>query len=172
MNEKLLKAFQNQINAEMYSAYLYFSMSSWAEREALKGFAHWLRVQAQEEMFHATFMHDYLLRRGAPSLMAAIAEPPNEWAGVFEMMEHVCLHESHVTASINEIATIAMDCRDHAGYQFIMQYVDEQVEEEEHAGDIFNKIKFSQGKPEYLYALDQELAARVYTQPFGAPSQG
>lgn len=167
MKENLLESIQEQVNAELYSAYLYLSMSSWADREGIKGFANWFRVQAQEELFHATFMHDYLLRRGEPSVMKTVMEPPSGWNSVQAAFEQVCAHERYVTERINNIASIAMENKDHATYQFFMQYVDEQVEEEETANDILQKIRFSQNKPEYIYALDTELAARVYTQPFG-----
>lgn len=167
MDNKLLQALQSQINAEMYSSYLYLSMSSWAERQNLKGFANWFRIQAKEELFHATFMHDYLIRRGEASIMRAIEKPPEEWDGLQDLFEHFCEHEQSVTQMINDISSTALEVKDHATYQFLMQYVDEQVEEEENSGELFGKIKFSQGKPEYIYSLDLELAARVYTQPFG-----
>lgn len=170
MNESLLSAFQKQINAELYSSYLYLAMSSWLDGQTLKGCSNWMRVQAREELFHATYMHDFLLRRGMPSVMSAIVAPPNAWRGIEDVFEQVCNHEKSVTESINNIATVALEVHDHAAYQFIMQYVNEQVEEEETSQDILNKIKFSQGKPEYLYALDNELSARIYRQPFGTPT--
>ena len=168
MDKKLLGAIQDQVNAELYSSYLYFAMSSWLESQNLPGFANWTRVQAQEELFHATYMHDYLIRRGEASLMQAIACPPNEWADIEKVFAQVYEHEGKVTASINNISTLALEAKDHAAYQFFMQYVDEQVEEMEESGNWLAKIKMSQLKPEILFGLDKEAAARVYTQPFGA----
>lgn len=168
MNTAIVESMQKQINKELYSSYLYFSMSSWMERQSLSGFANWLRIQAQEELFHATFMHDYLIRRGAPSLFKGIEEPPVEWGNITALFEEVSAHEKMITASINDMASLALENKDHATYQFLMQYIDEQVEEEEQSGAILEKLKISQCKPEYIYAMDQELAARVYSQPFTA----
>lgn len=170
MKEDLLQAIQEQVNKEFYSAYLYLAMSSWCEREDFKGFASWFRVQAQEELFHATFMHDYLIRRKQTSVMRQIADPANDWQSLQQAFEQVCAHEAQVSASINQIASLALQQHDHASYQFFMQYVDEQVEEEETADYIYKRLIFSQGKPEYIYALDQELGSRTYTQPFGNAS--
>ncbi len=166
MDDRLLTFLQNQINAEFYSAYMYLSMSSWCEeQEGIKGFANWMRVQAQEELFHALFMHDYVIRRGKPSHMKSISEPPSSWKDPLDMFESVLAHEQKVTKSINEIASVAMECNDHATYQFIMRFVDEQVEEEESVSDIIGKLKFYKGNTHILYDLDKELATRVYTQP-------
>ncbi len=118
MNKELLECIQEQINAEFYSSALYFSMSSWSERKGLKGFANWFRVQAQEELYHATFMHDYLIRRGEVSVMKTVAAPPSEWESIQTAFEQVCSHEQFVTDRINNISSIALDNRDHATYQF------------------------------------------------------
>jgi ferritin len=140
-------------------------MSSWFEREGLKGFASWMRVQAQEEDFHAKHMHDYLLRRGEPSRMKQIEAPQNDWANVCEVFEQVEKHEKFVTKSINEIASAAIADGDHAAYQFILWYVDEQVEEEETVADILGTLKLINNNPQGLYIFDKELGARTYTQP-------
>ena len=129
LSETLTKALNDQINAEYYSAYLYLSMSAFAEGAALKGTANWLFVQAQEEMAHGIHIHHYLLDRGAAPSFAAIAQPPVSFAGIDDIFEKVLAHEQKVTEGINNIATLAMKENDHACYQFIMWYVNEQVEE-------------------------------------------
>ena len=166
LSEKLTKVLNEQVNAEYYSAYLYHSMSAYAEHEGFKGFANWLFVQAKEEMAHGVHIYQYILDRGTNPLLAAIAQPPNSFTGFDEVFEQVLAHEQKVTASINNIATLAMQENDHACYQFIMWYVNEQVEEEANAGDIVSKLKMISGDKRGLLALDTELAARVFVNPF------
>ena len=164
--ESLTKALNAQINAEYYSAYLYHSMSSFAEGETLKGFANWLYVQAKEEMAHGINMYRYLLDRGASPSFAAIAQPPASYTGIDDIFTQILAHEQKITESINAIATLAMKENDHACYQFIMWYVNEQVEEEANAADILNKLKMIDADKRALLAFDNELAARVFVNPF------
>ena len=166
LGEALTKALNDQINAEYYSAYLYLSMSSFAECAALKGTANWLFIQAQEEMTHGIHMYQYLLDRGGIPSFAAIASPPSSFAGIDDIFAQVLAHEQKVTAGINAIATLAMRENDHACYQFIMWYVNEQVEEEANASDIVGKLKMINGDKRALLAFDNELAARVFVNPF------
>ena len=171
ISENLTKSLNDQVNAELYSAYLYLSMSSFAERNALKGAANWLYVQAREEMAHSIHMYQYILDRGAAASFSAIQPPPASFAGIGEIFEKVISHEQEVTKRINAIATLAMKENDHACYQFIMWYVNEQVEEEANATDILNKIKMIGGDAGLLLNLDKELAARTYVNPFPADAK-
>ena len=166
LSSKLTKALNDQINAEYYSAYLYLSMSAFAEGAALKGTANWLFVQAQEEMTHGIHMYQYLVDRGGLPTFAAIAQAPATYKDMEDVFEQVLAHEQKVTKSINDIATLAMQENDHACYQFIMCYVNEQVEEEASASDIISKLKMISGDKRALLALDTELAARVFVNPF------
>ncbi len=168
MTKKLLEAVQKQINAEIYSSYLYLSMSSWAESEGWKGVANWMRVQAQEEMAHAMKLHDQLLERGERSVMFAVDMPPSEWPSLLAMAQDVCAHEEKVTASINNLATISMHDNDHAFYQFIQMFVKEQVEEEANAGELVVRFRRAGDNAAMLDMIDQSLAARVFTNPFPA----
>ena len=170
LSEKLTKVLNDQVNAEYYSAYLYHSMSAYAEHAGFKGFANWLFVQAKEEMAHGIHIYQYILDRGTNPSLTAITQPPASFAGFDEVFEQVLAHEQKVTASINNIATLAMQENDHACYQFIMWYVNEQVEEEANAGDILGKIKMIGSNKGLLLSLDNELASRVFTNPF--PSDG
>ena len=168
LSEALTKALSDQVNAEYYSAYLYLAMSAAADKMGLKGTANWLFVQAQEEMAHGTHMYEYILERGAAPAFTAIEQPPAAFADINEIFEMVLSHEQKVTARINALATLAMRESDHAGYQFMMWYVDEQVEEESNASEILDKLKLIGGNTGLLLTLDTELAARVFINPFPA----
>jgi len=164
--EELAKALNDQINAEYYSAYLYLAMSAHAEGMSLKGAANWLFVQTKEEMAHGTHMYQYLLERGAMPSLGAIEQPPSSFADIVDIFEQTIAHEQKVTASINAIADLAMKNGDHACYQFIMWYINEQVEEESNANDILNKLKMIGDSKGHLLDLDTELGARMYVNPF------
>jgi len=166
LNEKIVKALSEQVNAEYYSAYLYLVMSASADDLGLKGAANWLFVQAQEEMAHGTHIFEYILERGAVPAFAAIELPPTTYSNINEIFEMVYEHELKVTKSINSIATLAMQENDHACYQFMMWYVDEQVEEEANATDILNKLRLVDDNKSALLTLDNEFAARVFVHPF------
>ena len=168
LTEKLAKALSDQVNAEYYSAYLYLCMSASADRMGLKGTANWLFVQAQEEMAHGTHIFQYILERQAAPSFAAIELPETEFDDVNGIFEKVLEHEQKVTARINALATIAMQENDHAGYQFMMWYVSEQVEEEANVSEILDKLSLIGDNKGQLLALDNEFGARVFTNPFTA----
>ena len=166
ISERLVKALNDQVNAEYYSAYLYHSMSACMEHATLKGVANWLFVQAKEEMAHGINIYQYILDRGALPVLTAIQQPPSLYDGIEAIFELVYSHEQKVTELINALATLAMQENDHACYQFIMWYVNEQVEEEANASDILSKIQMIGQNKGFLLALDQELGARVFNNPF------
>lgn len=166
LKESLAKALSEQVNAEYYSAYLYLSMSTYAHRAGFKGFANWLFVQVQEELAHAVHIYQYILDRSSPVAFSSIAVPPTAFDGLKSVFEKVLAHEQHVTDLINNIATVAQRENDHASYNFIMWFVNEQVEEEANAEEILSKIRLMGDNSALLYALDTELAARVYVDPF------
>ena len=168
LSEKIVKALSDQVNAEYYSAYLYLTMSSAADRAGFKGTANWLFVQAQEEMAHGTHMYEYILSCDATPSFAAIELPPAAPSDINEIFKEVLAHEKKVTERINNIATIAMQEFNHACYQFIMWYVNEQVEEESGARDILDKLRHIEDNKGQLLALDNELATRVFVNPFPA----
>ena len=130
MNEKLSSLISNQIVAEYYSSYLYLSMSAYCNKEGFKGFANWMHIQAQEELAHGTHLFQYVQDRDEMPAFDVIPKPNQEFNGLKDVFEHILKHENHVTESINEIATLAMEERDHATYAFIQWYVTEQIEEE------------------------------------------
>ena len=168
ISESLAKALSEQVNAEYYSAYLYHTMSAYAENIGLKGAAHWLFVQAWEEMTHGIHMYQYILDRDAIPLLAAIDAPPesSSFKSLLDVFEAVFAHEQKVTARINNIATLSMKENDHACYHFIMWYVNEQVEEESNAKGIIDRLKLVGDNTGQLIAIDNELSARTFVNPF------
>ncbi|MCL1853233.1 MAG: ferritin [Peptococcaceae bacterium] len=162
----LTKAFSDQVNKELYSSYLYLAMSAFAEQTGYKGIANWFFVQAQEEMAHGIHMYQYIVERGAAPAFGEIEAPPTTFEGIHDMFVKVLAHEQDVTESINTIATLAMKENDHACYNFIMWYVDEQIEEEAGVKDILAKLTNFGSDPGFLYNLDNELASRVFVHPF------
>lgn len=166
LREKISKSLSEQVNAEMFSAYLYLAMSAKADRMGFKGFANWLYVQFQEEMAHALNIYKHILERGCEPLYAPIEAPDSEFGNLEEMFKKVLEHEQYVTGRIGEIATLAMQENDHATYHFISWYVNEQVEEEAAADEILQKIINIKDNIAMLYALDTELAGRIFIDPF------
>ncbi|MCL1937541.1 MAG: ferritin [Candidatus Azobacteroides sp.] len=166
IKEVVSKALSEQVNAEYYSAYLYLSMSAYADRAGFKGVAKWLFVQAQEEMAHGTHIYQHILERGTAPSFAAIPVPPVTFESIQDVFEKVLKHEQQVTESIDHIASLAMRESDHATYQFILWYVDEQVEEEANADEVLSKIRLMGNNPSLLYSLDAKLGAREFSDPF------
>lgn len=167
IKETISKLLNEQVNAEYYSAYLYLSMAAYADRAGYKGIANWLHVQAKEEMAHGTRIFQYMLERGALPSLGGIKAPPASYSGITEIFEKVLAHEQGVTESINRIATLAEQEKDHAAYQFISWYVSEQVEEEASAEELLTRVKLIDSHPGLLFNLDTALASRVFTDPFG-----
>jgi len=165
LNKKMNDAINAQINAEMYSSYLYLSMSAYFESINLKGFANWVRVQAQEEDFHAMKFFDYVLSRQGKVVLKAIDAPPTKWKSPLDAFEAVYAHEVKVTDLIHKLASLAQRENDYASSVLLQWYINEQVEEEESADNIVQQLKFVGDASSGLFMLDRELATRVYTPP-------
>ncbi len=165
LSEKMQDALNRQINAELYSAYFYLSMSAYYESIGLAGFANWMRVQYQEETFHGLKFYDYVNSRGGRVNLMAIDAPPTEWASPVAPFEDTYKHEQKVTGLINDLVNLAIEERDHASNSMLQWFIDEQVEEEKNASDILNQIKLLKDAPNGLFMIDRELATRVYVQP-------
>lgn len=165
MNEKLEKAFNDQINAEFYSEYFYLSMYAYFERSNLKGFANWMNVQMQEEHAHAMGMFNYLHERGAKVELQKIEQPKTDWTSVVEVFEDVLKHEKYVTSRINALMDTAEEVKDRAAVSFLDWYLKEQVEEESNVGNVLKTLKQICDAPQCIYMLDKELATRTFTQP-------
>jgi ferritin len=165
INPRLEQAINNQINAELYSAYLYLSMAAYFEDANLPGFANWMRVQFEEEQFHGMRFLNYLVERGGRVKLEAIEKPRFEWNGVLEVFEETLEHEKHVTALINNIADIAEEEKDRATRNLLIWFIDEQVEEEGAAEKIINELKMIGGEGHGMLMLDREFAARTFVPP-------
>jgi len=141
IKKKIENALNKQTNAEMYSSYLYLSMSAFFESANLKGFAHWMRIQAQEELVHALKFFDYVHGRGGTVTLTAIDAPPIKWQSPLAVFDHVFEHEQKVTGLINDLVDLAISENDHATHNFLQWFVAEQVEEESSADEIVHKLK-------------------------------
>jgi len=165
IDEQMRTAINKQINAELYSAYLYLSMATYFEDQALPGFANWMYVQNQEETFHAMKFLHFLVSRGGRVELMAIDEPPRDWSSPLAVFEHVYRHEQHVTSLIGDLVNLAGDIKDRATFNELQWFVAEQVEEEANAEAIVGKLRLAKDAPAALFMINQELAARVYTPP-------
>jgi ferritin len=159
------KALNEQINAEMYSAYLYLSMESYFRSLDLSGFANWMRVQVQEELMHAMKMYDFVDARGGRIILKAIAAPEAEWKSPLAVFEATYKHEQKVTGLINDLVSLAIKEKDHATNTFLQWFVNEQVEEESSADKIIQQMKMMKDAPGGMFMLDRELGQRVFTPP-------
>ncbi|MDR1510727.1 MAG: ferritin [Synergistaceae bacterium] len=166
MKANVLKALNEQWNAEYYSAYLYMAMSAYAEQAGFKGAANWLFEQAREEAAHAEHIYEHILERGGTPAFSDIKSPPVKYKNLKDVFAKVAEHEKRVTGMIDAIANLAQDERDHATYNFIMWFVDEQIEEVADAEDLLGKVTLIGDNPGALLSLDATLAQRKFKNPF------
>jgi ferritin len=165
MKKKMEKALNKQVNAEMYSSYLYLSMESYFQSISLTGCAKWMRSQVQEEMFHGMKIYDYVHERGGRAEFEAIAKPQTQWDSPLDAFEHILAHEEGVTELINNLIDVALDVRDHATKAFLDWFITEQVEEEATVGGIVDRLRLIGDDSSGLFMLDSELSKRVFTMP-------
>jgi len=165
LSQNLYKAMNAQVNAELWSAYLYLAMSMDAESKGYKGVANWFYVQFQEEQAHARIFMNYMNSRDAKVELLPIEGVPSSWDSVLDMFKQTLEHEKKVTALIANLAAIADDDRDFASINRLNWFVDEQVEEEESAREMISTFEAVEGNRYGMYMLDKELAARVYNVP-------
>lgn len=165
ISKKIEKALNGQVNAELYSAYLYLSMEAYFRSVNLTGFANWMRVQTQEEISHAMKIYNFIDERGGRVLMKAIEGPQTEWDSPLSIAEAVYAHEQKVTGLINALVDLAISEKDHATNGFLQWFVNEQVEEESSADEIVQKLKMMKDAPGGIFMLDQEMGQRVFTPP-------
>lgn len=165
LSTNMQAALNRQINAEYYSSYLYLSMAAYAESLNLKGFAHWFRVQTQEEMAHAMKFYDFVHQRRGRVELKSIEGPPIQWESPLAVFEATLRHEQHVTALIDALVGQAKAENDNATHAFLQWFVTEQVEEEAAADEIIQQLKLVGAAPAGLYLVDRQLAQRVFTPP-------
>jgi len=167
ISKKMENAINRQINWELYSSYLYLSMSAYFDSTNLKGCSSWMRIQAMEEQAHTKKFYDFLTARGGRVVLSAIKSPPAEWKSPLAVFENVLEHEQNVTALINSLVDLSVKLKDHATNSFLQWFVNEQVEEEASADEVVQSLKLNKNNPGGLYMLDKELAQRTFVPPAG-----
>jgi ferritin len=165
LKDKMEKAINDQIKWEVYSSYLYLSMSAYFESVSLKGFASWMRIQFMEELTHVKRFYDFVIARGGRVILSEIMAPPTDWNSPQAVFEETLKHEQHVTSRINDLVDLAQELKDHATNSFLQWFVDEQVEEEESVDEVLQSLKLNENNPGGLFMIDKELAQRAFVAP-------
>lgn len=165
IKEKVQSALNDQLNWELFSAYIYLAMAAYFESTNLPGFANWMKVQAREEVGHAMKFYDFVNERGGRVTLAAVGAPPAEWDSPLAAFEHAYEHEQGVSERINKLVDLAVAEEDHATNGFLQWFVTEQVEEEASVDEIIQRLKLVVKEGGGLSTLDRELAQRVFVPP-------
>lgn len=160
LGKKLQKAFNDQINQEFSSSYLYLSMAAYAESQNLPGFANWMKFQMKEEQGHAMKLYKFVLERGGKVELQAIEQPPVEFNSPVALFEKVLNHERKITALINKLYETALEEKDYAAQVLLHWFIEEQVEEEAAASSILETLKMAGEKGQALIMMDRQLARR------------
>lgn len=160
ISQAVQDAINEQIKHELYSAYLYLSMSAYAQSIPMPGLAHWTRLQSTEEVAHAMKLFDYVIDRGGRVTLRAIDQPPGEFRSPLDVAEQTLRHEQKVTGLIRQLYEAAAHENDYATQVELQWFISEQVEEERNAEDLLAKLKMVGDHPGALFMLDKELGAR------------
>ena len=160
LNKTVERAINEQIQAELYSAYLYLSMAAYSAAENLPGFAHWMKVQSQEETEHAMKFFNYVNERGGRVVLKALDQPPVEFGSPVDLFKKVLEHEQLVTGLINDLYELAVKENDYATQVLLHWFIEEQVEEEASAAQIVETLKMAGDKGNALIMVDKGLAKR------------
>ncbi len=161
ITEKIQNALNDQLNKEMFSAYLYLSMAAYFEKNNLSGMANWMRLQSIEEHEHAMKFYDFIIKVGGVVKLAAIEEPQSEWESAQKVFEDALGHEQFISNSINKLTDLAIAESDHATKTFLHWFVEEQVEEEANVQQIVDNFKLLGNDRSGLFLMDRELGART-----------
>lgn len=167
ISKKMEKALNDQINYELYSAYIYLAMSAHCDSKGLKGFANWFHVQYQEEMTHVMKFYNFVLDQSAEIELEAVKKPKKDYDTLLSIFEESLAHERSVTKRIYSLVDLALEERDHGTNAFLQWFVTEQVEEEASVNQIIDKLKLVQGNGNGIFLLDAELGTRVFTPAAG-----
>ena len=168
LSPTLQESFDDQINAELASAYLYLSMAAYFEDLNLPGFAHWMRMQNEEETSHAMRFFDYVHDRGGRATLQAIVQPENDFHSPLDVMERTLEHERKVTALINRMYQLAIEESDYAAQVMLQGLIDEQVEEEKVAEELVEHLRIIDGDGTGLLQMDERMGARTAEADAGA----
>lgn len=161
LKDKMLDAINDQINAELFSSYLYYSMAAHFGAIGLPGISNWMRMQALEELIHADKFFAYINERGGQVLLKPIEGPQTSWKTPMEAFEATLEHEQYITSRINNLMDIAIEIRDHATANFLQWFISEQVEEESSVEEILGRLRLIGDNTNGLFWLDQELGRRL-----------
>ena len=161
ISAKMQKALNTHLNEEFYSSYLYLSMAAYFEAKNLKGFANWMRIQANEEQMHGMKFFNFILQKGGKVTLAEIGAPKIEWKSIPEVFADTLKHEQKISGLINKLVEVAMTEKDYATNTFLQWFVTEQVEEEANVEEIVQKIEMIGDNKSGLYMLDNELGSRI-----------
>ena len=165
MNDKIAQLLNQQVNKEFYSAYLYLDMANYYDGLDLDGYSNYYMVQAQEERDHALMFIKYMQTNDLKVTLEGIDKPDKEFSSVLDPLVAAAEHERYVTALINDIYHEAYQAKDYRTMKFLDWFVNEQMEEEDHADSMVSRYKLFGNDPKGLYLLDQEYAARAYSAP-------
>lgn len=165
ISTKMQDAINAQINFEFHSAYLYLSMSAYYQSINLVGFANWMYVQAQEEMFHGMKLYGFIIARAGRVILTPIAGTDTDWENPAAPFKAALAHEQKVTGLINNLVNMAIEERDHASNIFLQWFITEQVEEEANAEGVIRQLELVEQDKSGLFMIDRELGIRVYTPP-------
>ncbi len=165
IKSELNDLLNRQINAEFHAAYLYLAMATYFESLDLTGFANWMRVQFEEEQFHAMKFYNYLLERDGNITLEAIEKPESDFSSIVDVFEKSLAHEQKITGMINDIMAAAVAANDFATVNFLQWFVEEQVEEEAAVKTILAQLRMVDGKGHAILMFDREFAARTFVAP-------
>ncbi|WP_372796156.1 ferritin [Pontiella sp.] len=168
ISTKMQAELNEQVNKEFYSAYMYLAMSAYCNTIGLPGFAHWMRMQYEEESMHVTKMYDYILGQGGEIHLKTIEEPAKEYGTPLQVFEKTLEHERYVTSLIHKLMDLAVQEKDYATQTFLQWYVTEQVEEESNVNDILAPLRMVGEDKGGLMMIDQQLGGRAAPAPLPA----
>ena len=165
LKQSIQDALNDQIQAEFFSSYLYLSMSAWCESHNFDGFAHWMRMQAQEELIHAMKIYDYVNMTGGRVILQATPQPGTDWPNAASAFKAALAHEQHMTENINRVVGLCIKESDYATHAMLQWFITEQVEEEATVEGIVSKLELMGGEGQGLFMLDRELGVRPAPTP-------
>ena len=165
ISDDMQRALQQQLNYEFSSAYLYLAMSAYCAHIGFNGAASWLKQQYEEEQMHATRIYNYLVDQGAHVVLQEIPQPPSEFGTILDVFKSSLKHEQKMTEKLNNLSDQALKEKDHATYNLLQWFVNEQVEEEATVGEIISKLKLVKDDGYGLLMIDNELGARPAPKP-------
>ena len=165
LDKEIQEALNEHLNFEMYSAYVYLAMTAYLSEQDLDGFANWMKIQTQEEMFHADKFFNYINERGGRVKLKQINNPAFEWNSPLAAFEDALEHEKEVTRRIYHLVDLALEKHDHGTNNFLQWFIAEQIEEEASVDEIVKQLRMINGEGHGLLMLNRDLASRSLDLP-------